>query len=651
MTADTDVHSSMPKNMDTSKSAPKPSLLFADDYSLSSPASSTKSETPNSSALPTPLSLPASRESAKNLDPLATHRLPQHLPLASPNNETLLTPLMSRHHQDYFGNTSPGTATAERHDLSPHTASSGSRSGSTSGSGVKSVLAKIQASFPEQQRRYNLSSHPLHPSQPSQYFDAPVPVPANSRKGKGYNTYESCMEGALGHDIKASTYQIGTERAYHHLNRSNELFIIALTFRLSDKKAMLGRSRVPVQLAINYHPPHVAIASLREAVSTLRSLTHLAPQSLTARETLAQACSLLSSTLHEIEDYIEDENAVWNGEIGELAREALQNWEEVAAERMDRIRAMRNIANLVARVQLASGESSLERLRHTFALGVELDEEDFRVLLQDMALLSDECRQRAAKLKGRKGSVASTLAWESLKQLDDAKTIYANMLRWVWRKRKPRRKGHTRNESPASFGLHSRNHGTRENVDQTIKEEGEGENSISRRESNSLSNGSDGLDAAHRKGSSALTAVSEGVELSFAIRPPYRSSVTSIPTPGRRSSWLPSPTDMAAVRARRKSSLASPRSQSFASHDGGHEGLPALHHPRRISSTGSLTLPNGISAWNRKPSVMSIPSDDVAPQSREQASAKAEEFAERKAKWGYRKRLARDVRQKRKEFW
>lgn len=195
MTADTDVHSSMPKNMDTSKSAPKPSLLCADDYSLSSPASSTKSETPNSSALPTPLSLPASRESAKNLDPLATHRLPQHLPLASPNNETLLTPLMSRHHQDYFGNTSPGTATAERHDLSPHTASSGSRSGSTSGSGVKSVLAKIQASFPEQQRRYNLSSHPLHPSQPSQYFDAPVPVPANSRKGKGYNTYESCMEG------------------------------------------------------------------------------------------------------------------------------------------------------------------------------------------------------------------------------------------------------------------------------------------------------------------------------------------------------------------------------------------------------------------------------------------------------------------------
>lgn len=33
---------------------------------------------------------------------------------------------------------------------------------------------------------------------------------------------------------------------------------------------------------------------------------------------------------------------MWNGEIGELAREALQHWEKVAAERMDRIRVMRN---------------------------------------------------------------------------------------------------------------------------------------------------------------------------------------------------------------------------------------------------------------------------------------------------------------------
>lgn len=47
---------------------------------------------------------------------------------------------------------------------------------------------------------------------------------------------------------------------------------------------------------------------------------------------------------------------------------------------------------------------------------MELDEDDFRALLQDMALLSDECRHWAAKLKGHKGAVESTSAWESIKQ-------------------------------------------------------------------------------------------------------------------------------------------------------------------------------------------------------------------------------------------
>lgn len=161
-------------------------------------------------------------------------------------------------------------------------------------------------------------------------------------------------------------------------------------------------------------------------------------------------------------------------------------------------------------------------------------------------------------------------------------------------------------------------------MDQTIKEEDEGDikphpipvkhdsisqnqTSSSRRESNSSSNGSGGIDAAHRKGPNPLTAVSEDAELSsFAIHPRYRSSATSTPTPDRRSSWLPLPTDIAAFRARRRSSFASPRSQSVASHDGSHEGPPALHRARRISSTGSLILPNGIGAW--KENLPSCPS-------------------------------------------
>lgn len=236
--------------------------------------------------------------------------------------------------------------------------------------------------------------------------------------------------------------------------------------------------------------------------------------------TAAITLSTLAPELNAVDLYVE---------LSEQALDQASIMSTLAAT--ERVKSPNTIANLVARAQLASGESSLEMLGHTFALGVELDEDDFRALLQDMALLSNECRQRAAKLKGHKGAVVSTLAWESLRQLVDAKIIYANMLRWVWRQRKPRRNGHTKTESPGSFGMPSRNHDTRENVGQAIKEEGEGDiephpfpvkrGSVSqsqapssRRLSNSSSNDSDGLDAAHRKGSNPLTAVSEDAELS-----------------------------------------------------------------------------------------------------------------------------------------
>lgn len=64
----------------------------------------------------------------------------------------------------------------------------------------------------------------------------------------------------------------------------------------------------------------------------------------------------------------------------------------------ERVKSPSSIFNLVARVQLGSGESSLERLRHIFVLGVELDEEDFRALLQDMALLSVGSGQRNSRV-------------------------------------------------------------------------------------------------------------------------------------------------------------------------------------------------------------------------------------------------------------
>ncbi|WVQ83383.1 hypothetical protein IAT38_005524 [Cryptococcus sp. DSM 104549] len=662
----------------TSKSAKSSSSLFAEDYSLSSPSTSSPSSpsmgTPGASGasvLPAPLSLSASRDFGKKIDvPLTITKQP----LISPGGEALLTPSMSPRRQDYF------------HQLS------------------SARPASPSSSYPYPNPKNKVSFSVVDP------LDMPAPKPrgddagSSSRKSKGYNTYESCMEGAMGHDAKSASYKVGTEKAYHHLNRTNELFQLALSLRPKDKKAMLGRSKTLIQLATNYQPPRVATASLRESTHILRQLVVLAPTSMTARETLSQSCSLLSSTLHETEDYIEDEVKVWNGEIGELAREALQNLEDVAADKMDRMREMdggeaagqspemaemflslaeaalvvsslaqdlttvdlhielaeqaldqasnmatvaatsrvkssTSSANLIARVQHVSGKSSLERLRHTFTLGVELDEDDFRALISDLSLLATECRERAAKLKGHKAAAAATLAWETIKQLGDAKTLYANLLRLVWRQRKPRRRsGAKAASSPAQLGAGTpgrRTSARQDSADHTIHEEEEDGDGfkqapsparrdsvprlgggLGRRESAS-STGSDPHDSA-RKGSAALAAVSEDAEVSsFENRRRFTRGSISIPATGRRGSWLPSPTEVTASRNRRKSSVgvSSPLSQSFASlfTDGSNDGMGIMSRTRRISSVGGpLQLPDGSSAWSRKASVISLQSEDEA---------------------------------------
>ena len=60
--------------------------------------------------------------------------------------------------------------------------------------------------------------------------------------------------------------------------------------------------------------------------------------------------------------------------------------------------------------------------------------------MSDMTILATECPERVSKLKGSKHAAASTLAWEAIKQLADARLLYASLLRLVWRKRKPARK-------------------------------------------------------------------------------------------------------------------------------------------------------------------------------------------------------------------
>ncbi|OCF41708.1 hypothetical protein I317_04514 [Kwoniella heveanensis CBS 569] len=641
--------SGAPMSAVMSNSASKGSSLFAEDYSLSSPASPAAEESPPAQTPnPDPKGLTAASELAKSINIAFPPNKPTLPASISPGTHALPTPPMSPRRVDNY--TAPP---------SPMGAGAGSSSSPANGSGLRN---KLSTSF--------------QALDPLDEVETPAATPSSSTTSKGqrgYHTYESCMEGALGHDTKAASYKVGTEKAYHHLNRANELFLSALDLRPQDKKAMLGKAKVLINLATNYQPPRVATASLREAVISLRQLTQLAPLSLTARETLAQACALLSNTLHDTDDAIEDERATWEGEIGSLAREALQCLEDVAGDKMDRMRSLgpneaaqqspamaemflalaqaavtvsslatdltavdlhielaeqaldqasnmatvsaaarvkssTSSANLITRVQLASGASSLERLRHTFHLGVELDEDDFRALLSDMSMLATECRERAAKLKGHKQAAASTLAWEAIKQLGDAKTLYANLLRLVWRNRKPRRKSGPKTGPSTPRRMSTRNG----SLDAPIKEEDEeSEDGVlstsasdsARRESVS-SNGSRGQGS--RKGS-VLGAVSEGVEISNFHQARSRASrgSISIPQTGRRGSWLPNPAEGSGGRSRRRSSVG------FGSSVG--TIISPDTRTRRISSIGGggpLVGPDGISAWSRKASVISLGSEE-----------------------------------------
>lgn len=451
---------------------------------------------------------------------------------------------------------------------------------------------------------------------------------------------------------------------------------------------MLARSKVLIQLASTYQPPRAATVSLKNAVSLLRDLMRIAPNSVSAKETFAQACALLSSTLLDtVEENVDDEVKVWEGNVGELAREALAVLEDVAATKMDRMRAMKqeqatehapsmaetflslasaaltvsnlatdlanvemhcelaeqaldqasnmatiaatariksstSSANLITRVQIASGKSSIERLRHIFILGTELDEDDFRSLLSDVKLLATETRERATKLKGSKAASAHTLAWEATKQLGDAKLVYASLLRLVWRRRKPMRVARSvdgnrklssrsdqseptiqeeeaEDESPSPLKPHTssldeqkRSLSKRASIAllETLRKDSfdsTRRGSTAKSEDSFSLRSSDGAKAVTPRKASNLDAIIEDVSHS-AKQPtsPLRKASTTMtlsPPPARRGSWLPTIPGDSLSRNRRASSMSAP-----------------------------LVGPDGISAWNRKASVICLSADEEA---------------------------------------
>ncbi|KAL1406273.1 hypothetical protein Q8F55_007969 [Vanrija albida] len=142
---------------------------------------------------------------------------------------------------------------------------------------------------------------------------------------------------------------------------------------------------------------------------------------------LAEAASAVASLAIDVD------TVDMHGELAEHALDQAANMATLAAS-VGR-KPSHASAAIITRVQLASGRAAAERLRRLFHLGIPLDLDDFDALTGDMEVLVEETRERVARLKGSRGTLASAQAFEASKQLGESKLLYANLLRMSWRSR------------------------------------------------------------------------------------------------------------------------------------------------------------------------------------------------------------------------
>ncbi|GHJ87346.1 hypothetical protein NliqN6_3748 [Naganishia liquefaciens] len=169
---------------------------------------------------------------------------------------------------------------------------------------------------------------------PSALKRAKKEIHAQRKIDGNYATYDSCMEGARGHEKKSGTYPQGSEKAKHHLERSSKLFSDAIAFDPDQAEALIGKCRVVVALADCYQPVKVALIELKNVLGLLQDAqkdgtVKRRPKTITLQ---AKALMLLSSLLHELEHdgAVPSIPRIWKSEIGDTARQAMRLCEEVA---------------------------------------------------------------------------------------------------------------------------------------------------------------------------------------------------------------------------------------------------------------------------------------------------------------------------------
>ncbi|BEI94279.1 uncharacterized protein CcaverHIS019_0607380 [Cutaneotrichosporon cavernicola] len=311
-----------------------------------------------------------------------------------------------------------------------------------------------------------------------------APTPLSPRIRTGHRDYPACIEAGISHEARSQALGHVGPSSGRHLRAAAAHFKTALALQPGGG-AELRLATVLYHLSAHFRPA--------EAGVLLRIARALATGDGPALEVRAAICARLSALLRMPADDL-------NSEAGEAAVEALDAFEDVAAERMDRastlskanfeLEAPALAATFLALAEAAAAVSTLSDpkaaephakladhalthagnmatlarapalLTHIQIVGARIatnrlayytrwDDVSWDDLIADLATLASQTRDLAQRLRGSRGATAAEQAAEAAKLLADARVMHASALS-VFREPQPSTPGIM---SPRSAGF------------------------------------------------------------------------------------------------------------------------------------------------------------------------------------------------------
>ncbi|BEI86506.1 hypothetical protein CcaverHIS002_0607930 [Cutaneotrichosporon cavernicola] len=290
-----------------------------------------------------------------------------------------------------------------------------------------------------------------------------APTPLSPRIRTGHRDYPACIEAGISHEARSQALGHVGPSSGRHLRAAAAHFKTALALQPGGG-AELRLATVLYHLSAHFRPA--------EAGVLLRIARALATGDGPALEVRAAICARLSALLRMPADDL-------NSEAGEAAVEALDAFEDVAAERMDRastlskanfeLEAPALAATFLALAEAAAAVSTLSDpkaaephakladhalthagnmatlarapalLTHIQIVGARIatnrlayytrwDDVSWDDLIADLATLASQTRDLAQRLRGSRGATAAEQAAEAAKLLADARVMHASAL-------------------------------------------------------------------------------------------------------------------------------------------------------------------------------------------------------------------------------